>query len=117
MADKHGLHRYIRFGSIVEEARWDEPERKWKVQVQVDGSKDSETLDRYTVSSDYLVPAVGQLNFPKYPVIDGIDDFKGKMMHSARWDWSYDYKGKRIAIIGNGESGSIRTHLMPVAQN
>ena len=23
-------------------------------------------------------------------------------MHSARWDWSYDLKDKRIAIIGNG---------------
>jgi hypothetical protein len=25
-------------------------------------------------------------------------------MHSARWDWSYDLRGKKIGIIGNGES-------------
>lgn len=23
-------------------------------------------------------------------------------MHSARWDWSYDIRGKKVAIIGNG---------------
>ena len=42
------------------------------------------------------------LNYPKYPDIEGLDEFKGKMMHSARWDWSYDLKGKKVGIIGNG---------------
>ncbi|CAG8027939.1 unnamed protein product [Penicillium nalgiovense] len=26
-------------------------------------------------------------------------------MHSASWDQSYDYKGKRVAAVGNGSSG------------
>jgi cation diffusion facilitator CzcD-associated flavoprotein CzcO len=28
------------------------------------------------------------------------------MMHSARWDWSYDLRDKRVAIIGNGASAA-----------
>lgn len=31
--------------------------------------------------------------------------FQGHVVHSARWDHSYDYAGKRIAVIGNGSSG------------
>jgi cation diffusion facilitator CzcD-associated flavoprotein CzcO len=49
-----------------------------------------------------LISAVGQLNLPREPDIPGLKEFQGKMMHSARWDWSYNLKGKRIAIIGNG---------------
>jgi cation diffusion facilitator CzcD-associated flavoprotein CzcO len=52
------------------------------------------------LASDFLVSAIGQLNVPKTPDIPGIADFRGKLMHFARWDWSYDLKGKRIAKIG-----------------
>lgn len=27
-------------------------------------------------------------------------------MHSARWDWSYDLKDKRVALIGNGATAA-----------
>jgi cation diffusion facilitator CzcD-associated flavoprotein CzcO len=53
---------------------------------------------------DFLVSAVGQLNVPSYPKIPGIEDYAGKLMHSARWDWSYDMRDKKVAVIGNGKS-------------
>ncbi|EFQ99356.1 4-hydroxyacetophenone monooxygenase [Nannizzia gypsea CBS 118893] len=106
VGDKHGLHRYIRFSSMVEECRWNEDEKKWKTTVHVEGAKDSEFGERYTISSDFLLSAVGQLNYPHYPSIPGIDDFKGKLMHSARWDWSYSIKGKKVGIIGNGATAA-----------
>ena len=58
------------------------------------------------MTSDFLVSAVGQLNVPKYPDIQGLDSFKGKLMHSARWDWDYDLRDKRIGIIGNGATAA-----------
>lgn len=45
---------------------------------------------------------VGQLNYPKYPDIPGLKDFQKKTMHSARWDWTYDIRGKKVIVIGNG---------------
>lgn len=106
VAEKYKLYRYIRFNTSVEEARWDDAEMKWKVDVKVSGDKESEFSNKYTITTDYLVSAVGQLNQPRYPNIPGIDDFKGKMMHSARWDWSYGLEGKRIAVIGNGATAA-----------
>lgn len=44
------------------------------------------------------------LNSWKYPDIPGLDLFKGKLMHSARWDNDYDLTGKRVAVIGGGSS-------------
>ncbi|KAJ5568749.1 FAD-binding monooxygenase ktnD [Penicillium hetheringtonii] len=103
---KYGLYKHIRFNSTVEEARWDDNESKWKVSVNVSGQKDSEFANSYTLNSDFLISAVGQLNVPREPEIPGLQDFEGKMMHSARWDWSYDLKGKRIAVIGNGATAA-----------
>ena len=58
------------------------------------------------IKSDFLVSAVGQLNQPKWPEIEGITNFAGKKMHSARWDWSYDPQDKKIALLGNGKASA-----------
>ncbi|KAL4785266.1 hypothetical protein BJX76DRAFT_367087 [Aspergillus varians] len=106
VAEKYGLYKYIRFNSEAKEARWDEKEMKWKVSVEVSGDKDNQFTRSYAMSSDFLISAVGQLNFPREPEIPGLKDFRGKMMHSARWDWTYDFQDKRIAIIGNGATSA-----------
>lgn len=77
----------------------------WKTTVKVTGEKDSEYSPGYTITSDFLVSGVGQLNEPSYPKMEGMDSFQGKIMHTARWDWSYPLEGKRIAVIGNGATG------------
>lgn len=90
----------------MEEARWDDKSNTWQTKISRLGSKDSEFGKEYTITSDFLVSGVGQLNVPRYPDIRGLDNFQGKVMHSARWDWDYDLRGKRIGIIGNGATSA-----------
>lgn len=106
IAHKYGLYRHIRFNSAVEEAHWDDQNYKWRIQVGRLGGKEAEIGRSYTLNSDFLVSAVGQLNIPKYPDIQGLNDFSGKLMHSARWDWDYDLRGKKIGIIGTGATAA-----------
>ena len=106
VAGKYGLWKHVRFNSGVEEAVWDEALQKWKVSVKVLGGKDVEFGEEYEIKADYVVSAVGQLNVPKMPDIEGLDAYKGKIMHSARWDWTYDLKDKKVAIIGNGATAA-----------
>ena len=106
VAQKYELYRYVRFNTSVDSAKWDDAEKKWKTEVTVHGAKDAEFGSSYTLTSDFLVSAVGQLNVPRMPDIEGVDKFKGKTMHSARWDWSYDLRGKKVAIIGNGATAA-----------
>jgi thioredoxin reductase len=40
----------------------------------------------------------------KWPEIQGLDRYKGHKVHSARWDDSFDFTGKKVAVIGNGSS-------------
>lgn len=46
------------------------------------------------------------MNVPRYPDIKGLDSFQGKKMHSARWDWDYNLRDKKIGIIGNGATAA-----------
>jgi cation diffusion facilitator CzcD-associated flavoprotein CzcO len=100
------LYKYIRFNTAVEAATWDDSKNRWKVDVNVIGHKDAEYTPAYSIECDFLISAVGQLNQPRYPEIEGLQDFKGKIMHSARWDWSHSLQGKRVGIIGNGMPNS-----------
>ncbi|PMD36418.1 monooxygenase [Hyaloscypha variabilis F] len=106
VAERWGLFRHLRFNTAVKEATWNEETKQWNTRVQICGEKEVEFAKEYTIASDFLVSGVGQLNMPQYPAIPGINNFQGKMMHSARWDWSYDLEGKKVAIIGNGATAA-----------
>jgi cation diffusion facilitator CzcD-associated flavoprotein CzcO len=62
-------------------------------------------------SVDILISARGFLSTWHWPQIQGLESFQGQKVHSAGWDHSYDYSGKRIGIIGNGSSG---IQILPV---
>ena len=53
-----------------------------------------------------MISAVGQLNRPQLPKIEGRDSFAGPAFHSARWDHSVDLTGKRVGVIGTGCSAA-----------
>jgi 4-hydroxyacetophenone monooxygenase len=96
---RHGIERNIRWNTEVVRAQWDEPLGAWRVTTR---SADGETG---TISARAVISAVGQLNRPSLPDIPGVDDFAGASFHSARWDHSVDYEGRRVAVIGAGASG------------
>lgn len=98
-AREYGLAAHAQFNSKVESARWIDDAQQWEVVVsKPDGST---TAHR----ADYLFSAVGILNIPQYPSIEGLDGFKGEVIHTSRWPQGADLSGKRVAVIGNGASG------------
>jgi len=52
--------------------------------------------------ADVLITGTGQLNRPRTP--EAFAAFAGTKFHSARWDTSYDFRGKRVIVVGNGAS-------------
>ncbi len=92
VADKYDVRRHMRFGVVVESARWEEASSSWVVT----------TADGGTVRGRYLLTATGFLSQPRMPDIDGIDDFAGAVVHTTRWDDDVELEGKRVGIIGTG---------------
>lgn len=92
VADKYGLRARMRFGTVVDGARWDEDNEQWVVSIA--GGE--------TLTARYLLTATGFLSQPYTPPFPGIESFAGKIIHTTDWDDTYDLTGRRAAIIGTG---------------
>ena len=97
--EHHGIGDHIRWETEVRTMRWNEGAGTWTVSVTGPEGTQEDLTARAVIS------AVGQLNRPKLPDIDGRDDFAGPAFHSARWDHSVDLTGARVALVGAGASG------------
>lgn len=92
-AERFGLLPHIRLNTAVESASWDESAAQWVVQTKGE-----------VLTADIVISAVGLFNEPAYPAIEGLADFPGVVMHSARWKHDVDLGGKRVAVIGSAAS-------------
>lgn len=96
---RHDLDQNVRWQTEVVSASWNEEDGAWLVVVRgKDGAESS-------IRAKAVITAVGQLNRPQIPDIEGADTFEGPAFHSAAWDHSVDLTGKRVALIGAGASG------------
>ncbi|KAJ5626335.1 hypothetical protein N7510_002644 [Penicillium lagena] len=108
---KYGVEPYMNYNHKIVSAVWDERKTKWLVKVQ---NGDKVFIDE----CDMFIYAGGNLNNWKWPDIKGLHDFEGKLLHSAAWDESYDFTGKKTAVIGIGSSGiQIVPKLAPISSH
>ncbi|MFV8819410.1 flavin-containing monooxygenase [Haliea sp. E17] len=103
IARRFELYDKALFHTLITSLQWDEGIQRWRV-----------TTDRGDdIRARFVIMANGLLNIPKLPGIPGIHEFRGKMFHTARWDYEYsggDNKNpvldkladKRVGIIGTG---------------
>jgi len=55
--------------------------------------------------AEVLIKATGFVNDWRWPDVPGREKFKGTMLHTARWDDSFDPEGKKVAVLGYGSTG------------
>ncbi|HMJ14560.1 MAG TPA: alpha/beta fold hydrolase, partial [Polyangiaceae bacterium] len=92
--DKYGLRRHVRVRAEVTRIEFNEQGAFYDVHLS----------DGTSVTARHVVFGVGALSRPAYPQIEGIEQFAGRAFHSAAWDHTFDFEGKRVAVIGTGAS-------------
>jgi len=97
--DKYDIGRHVLWETEVTEASWDDDTATWSVTAR------DRTGVTMTLTARALISAVGQLNRPHLPDIEGQRGFAGPAFHSSDWDHSVDLRGLRVAMIGAGASG------------
>ena len=97
--DRHDIGRHVLWETEVTEASWDDASATWTVRAR---DRNGATTE---LSARAIISAVGQLNRPHLPDIDGQHHFAGPAFHSSEWDHAVDLHGKRVAMIGAGASG------------
>lgn len=88
-----GIMPYIRFEHEVHSAAWDDDARLWRIET-----------DHGSLTARVLITGMGPLHEPSIPSLPGLENFQGRMFHSARWEHDHDLSGKRVASIGTGAS-------------
>jgi cation diffusion facilitator CzcD-associated flavoprotein CzcO len=110
VANTWDLRKYMAFSTDVTSCHWQEATSTWKVKLRKQDPMSGELVD-FEDECDVLLQATGVLNNYKMPAIDGIETFKGKLIHTARWPDAYQadtWKKEKVAVIGSGAS-SIQT--------
>ena len=97
-AHRWGIRDRLRFGVRVESLAWDDEACRWRIRIRTPAG------EREEITAGAVVSAVGQLNRPLMPNIDGIDSFSGEQFHSSVWPQDLDWSSKRVAVIGTGAS-------------
>lgn len=93
----------MRFNSQIIRAEWNDDKGKWKIDVKkIDsGGRISQEF------CDLFLYATGALNGAKWPEVEDLDLFQGKLIHSSAWPDDYQkeqWKNERVAVIGAGAS-------------
>jgi cation diffusion facilitator CzcD-associated flavoprotein CzcO len=105
IANRFDLNEDALFHTRVTRAEWHDDVARWRVHTDRGDQIDCR----------WYVLAVGILNLLKLPAIPGMEDFKGRSFHTARWDYAYTGGGphqpldalsdKVVALVGTGASG------------
>jgi cation diffusion facilitator CzcD-associated flavoprotein CzcO len=92
-AEGYGIRPHLRLGCAIERAEWDEQSGVWRLDT---------TGGPY--SARMLIAAPGPLSEPSIPQLPGINDFRGAVFHTARWNHDHDLTGRNVAVVGTGAS-------------
>ncbi|MQA96057.1 MAG: NAD(P)-binding protein [Streptosporangiales bacterium] len=95
VADRFDLRRDMVFETRVSSAHYDEAADRWLVRTDTG----------HAISARFCVMATGCLSVPKWPEVDGVEEFAGRTFHTGRWPHEgVDFTGRRVGVIGTGSS-------------
>lgn len=95
VVERHDLRQHMQFNTEMKAASWDAGQSRWTISLS--SGKD--------LTARYLITAVGLLSKQNYPDIPGLNSFKGEMYHTGSWPATYDFRNKKVGVIGNGSTG------------
>ncbi|MGB3542115.1 flavin-containing monooxygenase [Rubrivirga sp.] len=98
-ASEYGVDSHVRYHHKVVRASWSTPEARWVVEVER-----SDTGDRDRISCRWLFCASGYYRYDQgyTPHFQGVDDFRGAVVHPQHWPDDLEVAGRRVVVIGSG---------------
>lgn len=98
-AADEGIDTHIRFGRRVVSADWSTADARWLLTVEeVDSGATNE------LSCGFLFACSGYYRYDRghTPDFEGLDRFRGEVIHPQFWPADFDAAGHRIVVIGSG---------------
>ena len=101
--DENDLARHIRYRHRILSADWSESDRLWTLSVRRE-----DTGEMLTFRANFLWMCQGYYRHAEghTPHWEGMEQFRGQIVHPQTWPEGLDYTGKRVAIIGSGATAA-----------
>jgi cation diffusion facilitator CzcD-associated flavoprotein CzcO len=101
--EEEKIDQHIRYQHHVLNASWSSEDQLWSVEAR---RKDTDELVHF--SCNFLWMCQGYYSFDKgyTPEWDGMEEFKGPIVHPQDWPEDLDYKGKKVLVIGSGATAA-----------
>ena len=96
-ASEAGIDKHIRFNHKVLAANWDNATSRWSVTTETGGKA-------VTYTSQFLFMCSGYYRYEAgfTPHFEGMESFKGRVVHPQKWTADIDHAGKNVVVIGSG---------------
>ena len=101
--DENDLAPHIRYEHAISSARWSSEDRLWTLEVTR-----TDTGERLCFTAGFLWMCQGYYRHAEgyTPHWEGMDRFKGPIVHPQTWPDHLDYAGKRVVVIGSGATAA-----------
>jgi monooxygenase len=98
-AREYGIDREIRYRHRVTRAEWSVPDARWTVLAER-----TDTSETVKLTCDFLFVCTGYYRYDQgyVPDFEGVERFRGRIVHPQHWPEDLDYAGKRVTVIGSG---------------
>ena len=101
--DENDLARHIRFGHRITGATWSSADSRWTVTAR---RGDAGQTVHFTAGFLWMCQGYFRHDEGYTPHWDGMESFKGQIVHPQTWPKDLDHKGKRVVIIGSGATAA-----------
>ncbi len=101
--DDNGIDQHIRYRHEIRSASWSTRDKQWTIEVE-----QLDTGERLTFTCTFLWMCQGYYDHKKpfTPEWEGMDDFRGDIVHPQTWPDDLDYHGKKVVVIGSGATAA-----------
>tara|TARA_R110001606_G_scaffold53551_1_gene132109 strand:- start:70 stop:1575 length:1506 start_codon:yes stop_codon:yes gene_type:complete len=101
--DENDITPHIRYSHKILSASWSSQDKQWTVEA-----RRSDTGEIVRITANFLWMCQGYYDHSKgfTPEWEGMDEFKGQIVHPQTWPEDLDYKDKRVIVIGSGATAA-----------
>jgi len=98
-AAEHGVEQHIRFQHRVVRLEWSSAQARWTVYARRE-----DTQQQVRMSARFVLMCSGYYRYDEgyLPEFEGMERYRGQIVHPQHWDENLDYEGKRVVVIGSG---------------
>jgi cation diffusion facilitator CzcD-associated flavoprotein CzcO len=101
VVEENDLARHIRYRHRIIAASWSSEANLWTVEAECDGAPVTFTAAFLWMCQGYYGHDQGYT-----PQWEGLERFKGVVVHPQQWPRDLDYRGKRVVVIGSGATAA-----------